>query len=93
MRNIEFISYDGVWPRLCGGTLTLRIDGEEWARKNVLFSGGAVNNSRDPAELDISYGPWILDYRMAAEFSPEEMEHIAALINERIPYGCCGRCL
>ena len=39
---VEFVNYNGRYPNLCRGTLTLRINGKivEW--KNCLESGGYV---------------------------------------------------
>ena len=39
-RDIEFVSYDGAWPCLCMGTLTLRVEGKELKMKGGLCSGG-----------------------------------------------------
>ena len=37
---VEFISYDGKYPRLCGGTLVVRVNCKEYQLKSVLKSGG-----------------------------------------------------
>ncbi len=28
-KQVEFVSYDGKWPNLCSGVLTLKINGKE----------------------------------------------------------------
>jgi len=40
VRDIEFVSYDGKWPCLCMGTLTLKIEGKKVQMKGGLCSGG-----------------------------------------------------
>lgn len=44
---IKFISYDGAWPNLCRGTLTVEKDGKQYSMANVLISGGSVSFDND----------------------------------------------
>lgn len=93
MANIKFISYDGRYPNLCSGTLVLNIDGEDVKfPRYCLSSGGYVCFDGD-WNADVGYGPWSID-----EWAiPEKYKHlqleILEVINENIPWGCCGGCV
>lgn len=52
---VEFVDYDGDYPNLCSGTLTIKIDGKERVLKRVLRSGGSVWFDDDWSE-HIEYG-------------------------------------
>ena len=87
---VEFISYDGKYPNLCSGILTLRIDGEvvEFP-KYCMNSGGSVWFDEDWCE-HVCGGAWTVEV-------PEEYEHlhkeIEECVNENVPWGCCGGCV
>lgn len=94
MREIEFVSYSGKYPNLCSGVLVLRISGERvafgYGTPNPPFwiSGGYCR--RDWVES----GPW----EIMEEELPDELRDrgtvlwIQELLNQNIPYGCCGGC-
>ena len=93
MSNIlEFKSYDGKAPNLCSGTLIMTLDGEDIVFPvQCLYSEGTIKKSNKKGEQVIK-GPWIV--REFPERFPKELEKKAVeLINENIPYGCCGGCL
>lgn len=85
---VKFISYDGAFPNLCSGELVLEING---VRRNdfELCSGGRVwfdDNWDDHVES----GPWTV-------YVPEDLEglkgEITKVVNDNIPWGCCGGCV
>ena len=85
---IKFISYDGHWPNLCCGTLVLEIDGV--IRKDFdLCSGGRVWFSPDWEEY-VEDGPWTVNV-------PDDLLHlrreIEDVVNDNVPWGCCGGCV
>ena len=90
--KLEFVSYDGAYPNLCSGTLTLKLDG-----KKIIFpsyclkSGGSVSFDYEGNE-EIEEGSWSI-----IEFPnnfPESLETEAKqLVNDNVEYGCCGGCV
>ena len=93
MRKIEFVSYDGKYPNLCGGTLKLRVDGEEWESYFCLGSGGSCEIDED-GEEHVSTGPWELyRWKFEEDFTKDEIEKIKRLVNDNVEWGCCGGCI
>lgn len=43
MRDIKFVSYNGIFPNLCSGTLVLSVDGNTVSEKYCLVSGVNVH--------------------------------------------------
>ena len=89
--KLEFVSYDGAYPNLCSGQLVMAIDG---ARvdfpSHCLSSGGSVSFDKDWSE-NVTDGPWSIS--QYPEGFPEELKAAAVdLVNENVPYGCCGGC-
>lgn len=118
-RRVEFIEYDGKYPNLCHGVLTVRIDGyvvkfgHNYDFGNVgisnnggeIFkdevgcpheeafwrSGGDVWFDKDGND-HVETGEWLL--------SPDELnakywdvaDELIDVVNENVPYGCCGGC-
>lgn len=91
MRKIKFVSYDGKWPNLCRGSLTLGVDGAEMTANCKLVSGGKAgfDKHRRP---HISSGAWEILFEDDF-FTKEEQEHIVHLVNRNVKWGCCGGCL
>lgn len=88
--SVEFKSYDGAYPNLCSGTLVLKIDGEDYVfPKYSMQSGGCVSFTADWDEV-VEEGEWYVDI-------PEELEmleeKILKVVNENVPFGCCGGCV
>lgn len=89
--NIQ-IKYNGSYPNLCSGSLTVIIDGKEWEfPSNCLASGGSVSFDENWNE-EISSGPWRL-YDYPEDFPEELKSAVLDAVNEHIPYGCCGGCV
>jgi hypothetical protein len=75
--KLEFISYDGGYPNLCGGTLIMSIDSVEIEFPSCcLSSGGGVSFDED----------W-------QDFPDELKEEALRLVNDNIPQECCGGCV
>ena len=93
MSDIKFVSYDGKYPNLCSGTLTISVDGDESSESNCLISGGYL---RSYNEEDIVKGKWSINWDKAFTFmffSDEEKKLITDLVNANVPFGCCGGCI
>ena len=86
---VEFVSYDGLYPNLCGGELVLKIDGEIVSLGRCLCSGGDVWFDDDWEET-VEEGEWSVEV-------PPKYEHlkfkITDIVNENVPFGCCGGCI
>lgn len=86
--GVRFVSYDGAFPNLCSGTLTMDINGT--IRKDFnLCSGGSCSLTADYDE-EVEEGPWTVEV-------PDDLKKyesiITQLVNENVPYGCCGGCI
>lgn len=86
---VEFVSYDGKWPNLCGGELVLRIDGKEVNLGQCLRSGGCVWFDSDWGEY-VETGAWSVS--VPKEFAQYANE-ITEIVNGNVPWGCCGGCV
>ncbi len=88
LNEVKFISYDGHYPNLCRGTLVLEIKGERVNFEHIMCSGGSVGG----ADWDeVYYGPWLVNLERYPEYE-KYAELIAVVINENVPFGCCGGC-
>lgn len=100
-RKIEFVSYDGEYPNLCSGMLTLKINGEVktfyYDRKKAdypdfWYSGGTC--WVDGAEEDVTQADWEFDWEAEHDcFSSSEKRQIEKLFQKNVPHGCCGGCI
>lgn len=86
---IEFISYNGKYPNLCSGELILRIDGKEVSLSSCLCSGGYVTFDDDWCE-HVGRGKWVVD--VPEEFA-QYADEITEVVNDNVPWGCCGGCV
>lgn len=102
---IKFISYTGSFPNLCSGILTVDIDGKEVTfggfKGDADFpefwcSGGSVRFDDDWNE-EVSQGPWELNYceikKIKDQFILDHLDELLRVMNENVPYGCCGGCV
>ena len=89
---VKFISYDGRYPNLCRGTLVIEVNGKRYELKYVIQSGGQVTFDEDWS-ADIVSGEWYIN----SDDLPDELkpyrEEIEEVVNDNIPYGCCGGCI
>ena len=90
---VEFISYDGKWPNLCSGVLTIKVNGTLYELENVMVSGGCImGGPHTDWDMRTEQGPWTVDLEEYPELKPYEKE-IAMVVNDNVPYGCCGGCI
>ena len=95
MREIQFVDYDGRYPNLCSGILTISVDGQNVSIGNygAISSGGSVSFDADWCE-HVTSGEWSLGYADEYEqFTDEEKRCILYLVNCHVPEGCCGGCV
>lgn len=86
---VEFVSYDGEYPNLCRGDLVLHIDGKEVNLGCCLHSGGCVWFDDDLCE-HVEDGAWSVD--VPEEFA-QYADEITRIVNDNVPWGCCGGCV
>lgn len=87
------IEYDGQWPNLCSGDLTVIVDGKRWEfPKYTLIYGGSCSFSGDYSTSIVKEGDWSID-RWPKGFPENLKGEVADVINDQIKHGCYGRCL
>ena len=90
MKDIEFVSYNGKYPNLCSGVLTLRVDGKIRQFDWCLISGGYCDVYEDLCKI----GEWDIKDDVFSDFTKNEKELIRVLVNKNVEQkGCCGGCL
>ena len=92
---VEFIKYDGKYPCLCDGVLSIKVDGKAYHLEGVLRSGGWVCFD-DEWNADVTKGPWevdLHDYRLTFPELEAYKEEIEKVVNENVEWGCCGGCV
>lgn len=96
MQSVSFVSYDGRWPNLCAGQLTVKIGNKKYTLPSHLFaSGGSVSFDKDWNE-NVTEGEWFVSDCYLKDCEPIVKEHIDAIIrvmNENVKHGCCGGCV
>jgi len=106
-RKIEWVSYDGDYPNLCRGVLTLKIDGRpikfgtdtsQFGGKatdlpGFWFSGGSWDITDDWMD-EVEEGDWLFNWEPDHDFlTATEKAKIEKLFQEKVPKGCCGGCI
>ena len=89
MAMVEFVSYNGDYPVLCGGTLVLRIEGEVVELPKCMDSEGEIWFDENWCE-HIEAGRWTVRLPEALEGFREEIERC---VNSNVEWGCCGGCV
>lgn len=86
------VEYDGEYPTLCRGKLILTINDIVYEFPDYcLESGGSVWFDDDWDE-HVEDGAWTISNY--PDNFPEDLKSLAVeLVNENIPYGCCGGCI
>lgn len=93
--RVKFISYDGAYPNLCRGTLVLEIDGEQVEIEpysGALVTGGTCTFDSHWHEI-VEEDAWIIDPEQLPDYLYQYADEIEDVVNENIPWGCCGGCL
>ena len=91
--HVRFMDYTGKWPNLCGGVLTLMIDGKTVTFGNhtadypKFWSSGGRCGMRG-----IEHGEWKVYTDQLPEQFRKYASEIDRVINENIEHGCCGGC-
>ena len=88
---VEFISYDGKYPCLCMGTLTIKVNGKTYWLNNKMISGGCIRRDGD-WNMWSEYGDWEIDLEKYPELEPYK-EEITQVVNDNVEQGCCGGCI
>ena len=88
---IEFVSYDGEYPGLCMGTLTIKVDGKTYKFEHALISRGQICRD-DDWNMWAEKGDWEVNLFEHPELEPHK-EEITRLVNENVEHGCCGGCI
>ena len=88
---VEFISYDGKYPCLCMGTLTIKVNGKTYWLNNKMISGGCIMRDGD-WNMWSEYGDWEIDLEKYPELEPYK-EEITRVVNDNVEQGCCGGCI
>lgn len=88
---VEFISYDGKYPCLCMGTLTIKVNGKTYWLNNKMISGGCIMRDGDQ-NMWSEYGDWEIDLEKYPELEPYK-EEITQVVNNNVEQGCCGGCI
>ena len=88
------IKYDGAYPNLCSGHLEVWINDIYYDfGKYCLISGGCIMRDED-WDMWAEEGPWKIDKDSYPKDFPEEYkERLLEVINEELPWGCCGGCI
>ena len=90
---VEFVSYDGKYPCLCMGTLTIRVDGKTYRFNYAMISGGRIcGGPHTDWDMWSEQGDWEIDLREHPELEPYK-EEITRVVNENVEHGCCGGCI
>lgn len=97
--HVKFVKYDGDYPCLCSGDLTLEIDGIEYTFGSghtdfmgFWRSGGTVWFDDDWSE-HVEEDRWIIDVDDIPEQFRKYAEEIDDVFNENVEWGCCGGCV
>lgn len=101
-KRVEFVDYSGAYPCLCFSEVTLKIDGkvvkfckykdaaEETGKPYLALSSGGHAGFDEDWNKIVTHEPWSIDLDPRyAELKDEILE----VINDNIPWGCCGGCL
>jgi len=91
MKKIK-VEYNGKFPILCGGQLTLTIENIVWKFPILcLESGGECIRNKNKTEK-VTHGKWTI--KKYPKNFPEKLKQCAEdAVNSNIRFGCCGGCI
>ena len=91
MKHKIEIQYNGQYPNLCTGRLTVYIDDVKYVfPPYCMMSGGNIYKD-DEGYYQTDEGKWEIT-RWPKDFPEHLKELILDKVNEEIPWGCCGGC-
>lgn len=97
--KIKFVSYDGRYPNLCSGKLTLKIDDKEMTfgyhgdYPSFWCSGGHVWADKD-WNFTVESGPWEFSaIGDLPDFLKGHEQELINIFNDNVDWGCCGGCV
>lgn len=99
IKHVKFVDYNGKFPCLCMGTLTLNIDskivrfGQQEKYNTFWRSGGECGFKNDYTENYITENEWVINIDDLPDEYKKYAEEIDIVFNANVPYGCCGGCL
>lgn len=89
MSKVKFISYDGTYPNLCSGILTVEIEGKVISIPRYSCNSGGSVTWDEEWNFYIEQGPWTINVPEEYEEYKKEIEEC---MNANVKWGCCGGC-
>ena len=87
--RVKFISYDGKYPNLCRGILTVEIEGKIISIPRYSCSSGGSVTWDEQWNFYIERGPWTVN---VPDQYADYKEEIEECMNANVKWGCCGGC-
>jgi len=92
--KVEFLNYDGAWPNLCSGKLSIAVDDTLWEFPDYCLSSGGSVSFDDQWQEHVTEGPWSISKWPAGFPSDRNLrKQVEAEVNAHVRYGCCGGCV
>ena len=85
------IKYNGEYPILCYGILTVTIDKKVYNFGCCLSSGGSVSFTEDWDEV-VTEGEWSIN-EWPKDFPEDLKDAVTDAVNKEVSWGCCGGCV
>lgn len=91
----KIISYDGKYPCLCFGTLTVLLDNDKTLEIHQPCNSGGCVCRDDDWNMWAETGEWTIGEALTKnqELTPQDKEMIVNWFNENVTLGCCGGCI
>lgn len=98
--HVKFVQYDGRYPNLCSGMLTLEIDGDQYKfhpykydNKTIFPSFWRSGGGLLPDYAGAYQGEWEIDISAIPEQFRKYAYEIDSVFNRNVVCGCCGGCI
>ena len=87
------IEYDGKYPNLCSGNLTVWLNDKRYEFGRCLASGGEITHD-DDYNFEIFRGRWYWREcnEIPEDFPKDRLQDVLDVVNETVEWGCCGGC-